>query len=94
MPVMVEPVTDGGGIYTCANCGAMQGEKNMVYSSIFHGMLCSACKPKDSTDIPIRVSAEAHRWLMKNRGSGSVKKLVDKLIEKYQEARAKEGDTT
>lgn len=83
---MAEPVTDGGGIYICANCGAMQGEKNIVYSSIFHGMLCSACKPKDSDtdDVPIRVSAEAHKWLMKNRGSGPVKKLIDKVITKYQ----------
>jgi hypothetical protein len=79
-------IIDGGGIHTCANCGAIQEEKYMGYSSIFQGWLCSACKPKDSdTDMPIRVSREAHKWLLKNRGSGPVKKLVDKVIIKYQE---------
>ena len=88
MSVMPEPITDGGGIYTCANCGAMQEEKYMGYSSIFRGWLCSACKPKEGdTDVPIRVSREAHKWLLKNRGSGPVKKLVDKVIEKYQDGK-------
>ena len=86
-----EPITDGGGIYTCANCGAQQEEKYMGYSSIFCGWLCSACKSKEGdTDVPIRVSREAHKWLMKNRGSGFVKNLVDKVITKYQE----EGGTS
>ncbi len=85
---MPEPITDGGGIYTCANCGAMQEEKYMNYSFIFHGMLCSACKSKEGdTDVPIRVSREAQKWLLKNRGSGPVKKLVDKVIEKYQDGK-------
>lgn len=85
--------TEGGGIYTCVNCGAMQRETYMEYSSIFHGWLCSACKPNDSdTDVPIRVSQEAHKWLLKNRGAGPVKKLIDKLIMNYQDAKYK-GDT-
>ncbi len=76
------------GIHTCANCGAMQSEKYMGYSSIFHGWLCSACKSKEGdTDVPIRVSREAHKWLMKNRGSGFVKNLVDKVIIQYQEVK-------
>ncbi len=80
--------------HTCANCGAMQEEKYMGYSSIFRGWLCSACKSKEGdTDVPIRVSREAQKWLLKNRGSGPVKKLVDKVITKFQEARNKEGDT-
>ena len=78
--------TTTGGIYTCANCRAKQKEKYMGYSSIFHGMLCSACKSKEGdTDVPIRVSREAHKWLMKNRGSGFVKNLVDKVIIQYKE---------
>lgn len=75
--------TDGGSIYTCANCGAIQEEKYMGYSSLFRGWLCSECRPKDDMDVSIRVSQEAHTWLLKNRGPGPVKKLVDKLIEKY-----------
>lgn len=71
--------------HTCANCGAMQEEKYMGYSSIFRGWLCSACKPKDGDTVPIRVSREAQKWLLKNRGSGPVKNLVDKVIIKYQE---------
>lgn len=85
---MNKPINDGGGIHTCANCAATQEEKYMGYSSIFCGWLCSACKPKyGDTDVPIRVSREAQKWLLKNRGSGPVKKLVDKVIEKYQDGK-------
>lgn len=34
----------------------------------------------------IEVSPEAHIWLMENRGAGSVKSLVDKIIEAYKKA--------
>lgn len=32
----------------------------------------------------IEVSPDAHKWLMENRGAGSVKRLVDKIIEAYR----------
>jgi hypothetical protein len=37
----------------------------------------------------IEVSESAHKWLMDNRGAGSVKVLVDKLIEEYKERNKK-----
>jgi hypothetical protein len=88
-----EPITTNEGIHICANCGETQKEEYMAYSSIFRGWLCSACKSKDGdADVPIRVSLEAHKWLLKNRGSGPVKKLVDKVITKYHYDIKKEGD--
>jgi DNA-directed RNA polymerase subunit RPC12/RpoP len=80
MSVMPETTLDS----ICINCGKIQAEESMDYSSVLRGWLCSDCS--DNEDVPIRVSAEAHKWLMKNRGSGSVKKLIDKVIVKYQEA--------
>lgn len=35
----------------------------------------------------IEVSPDAHKWLKDNRGAGSIKAFVDKVIEAYKAAK-------